>query len=165
MAMSTIASRLEKAAGSIPELRKLRGKGGIYALEVADRTEDGRVTMFRVRVHYAPGSVDCWANDVRIALGTRDLPSTKCRVTTNKSTPPTRYYFEGSGWGHGVGLCQWGSLGMARAGYDYQDILAHYFPYSRIIRMVYDQPDETAVAGGAGESAAPSGSPRARPRG
>jgi stage II sporulation protein D len=152
MSMNSIASRLNKGAGAIPELRKLRGKGGIYALEVAEQDPAGRVTLFRVRVHYAPGSIDCWANDVRIALGTRDLPSTNCKVTTNKLSPPTRYYFEGGGWGHGVGLCQWGSLGMARAGYDYQDVLAHYFPYSRIIRMVYDRPEDAPVAGGDGES-------------
>ncbi len=34
----------------------------------------------------------------------------------------------GNGWGHGVGLCQWGARGMARAGMPYADILGHYFP-------------------------------------
>jgi stage II sporulation protein D len=35
---------------------------------------------------------------------------------------------EGSGRGHGVGLCQWGARGMALAGADAPTILAHYFP-------------------------------------
>jgi SpoIID/LytB domain protein len=35
--------------------------------------------------------------------------------------------FEGSGWGHGVGLSQWGALAMANQGKTYQQILAHYF--------------------------------------
>ncbi|MGE4159789.1 MAG: SpoIID/LytB domain-containing protein [Planctomycetota bacterium] len=39
---------------------------------------------------------------------------------------------EGSGWGHGVGLCQWGSDGMAKAGHRYKDILMHYFPGCRL---------------------------------
>lgn len=35
---------------------------------------------------------------------------------------------EGSGQGHGVGLCQLGAAGMARQGYGFQAILAHYYP-------------------------------------
>ncbi len=138
--MGTIAHRLDRAAGHMPELRKLRGKGGIRALEVAEQSADGRIVRFRVRVHLSPGSYEFWANDIRLAMGPNDLRSTKCKMTTNKVAPPSRYYFEGSGWGHGVGLCQWGSLAMARAGYDYQDVVSHYFPYSRIVRMTYDEP-------------------------
>jgi stage II sporulation protein D len=144
LARGTIAHRLEKAAKGIPELGRLRRRGRIYALEIADRAEHGRITRFRVRFDYDPGSAELWANDVRLALGPNQLRSTNCRIATNADK--SRYYFAGSGWGHGVGLCQWGSLGMARAGYDYQDILAHYFPYSRIIRMVYEENQGTEVA-------------------
>lgn len=35
---------------------------------------------------------------------------------------------EGAGFGHGVGLCQYGALEMAKRGYNYREILAHYFP-------------------------------------
>ncbi len=38
------------------------------------------------------------------------------------------FYFEGTGWGHGVGMSQYGAKGMAEAGFDYQTILLHYFP-------------------------------------
>jgi stage II sporulation protein D len=34
----------------------------------------------------------------------------------------------GAGWGHGVGLCQWGAVGRARAGQNYRTILTTYFP-------------------------------------
>jgi len=34
----------------------------------------------------------------------------------------------GSGWGHGVGLCQIGAVGMALQGFRYQEILGHYYP-------------------------------------
>jgi stage II sporulation protein D len=40
--------------------------------------------------------------------------------------------FEGSGWGHGVGLCQWGAYFMAKQGYSYEQILKHYFPGSEL---------------------------------
>ena len=35
---------------------------------------------------------------------------------------------EGSGWGHGVGLCQIGAAVMASKGYKYDEILQHYYP-------------------------------------
>ena len=35
---------------------------------------------------------------------------------------------DGSGWGHGVGLCQIGAAVMGARGYDYRQILSHYFP-------------------------------------
>lgn len=47
-----------------------------------------------------------------------------------------RFVFEGRGWGHGVGLSQWGAVGMAREGYDVRAILAHYFPGCEIGRMI-----------------------------
>ena len=37
---------------------------------------------------------------------------------------------EGKGWGHGVGLCQIGAAVMAAKGYDYKEILSHYYPDS-----------------------------------
>ena len=43
----------------------------------------------------------------------------------------------GAGWGHGVGLCQIGSLGMALSGKSSKDILRHYF-LSTTIEKLYD---------------------------
>ena len=39
---------------------------------------------------------------------------------------------EGRGSGHGVGMCQWGAEGMARAGFNYRDILSHYYPGTEV---------------------------------
>ena len=41
---------------------------------------------------------------------------------------PGRFVLTGAGWGHGVGLCQIGAAMMAGEGYDYRQILSHYFP-------------------------------------
>jgi stage II sporulation protein D len=46
-----------------------------------------------------------------------------------------RLVAEGSGAGHGVGLCQWGAVGRSRAGQDYQRILAAYFPGATLQRL------------------------------
>ena len=40
---------------------------------------------------------------------------------------PGRFVLTGAGWGHGVGLCQIGAAMMAGEGYDYRQILSHYF--------------------------------------
>lgn len=42
----------------------------------------------------------------------------------------------GAGWGHGVGLCQIGAAVMAREGYGYESILAHYYPGSALAANV-----------------------------
>jgi stage II sporulation protein D len=47
----------------------------------------------------------------------------------------TRLVAEGSGAGHGVGMCQWGAVGRSRAGQDYQRILAAYYPGATLQRL------------------------------
>lgn len=44
----------------------------------------------------------------------------------------TVFLLDGRGWGHGVGLSQWGAEGYARHGYAYQAILAHYYPHTTL---------------------------------
>lgn len=46
-----------------------------------------------------------------------------------------RIVAEGGGNGHGVGMCQWGAVGRARAGFSYQAILGAYFPGTEIRRL------------------------------
>lgn len=41
----------------------------------------------------------------------------------------------GAGWGHGVGLCQMGALGMALAGFSYPEILSHYYPNTTLTKI------------------------------
>jgi len=50
---------------------------------------------------------------------------------------PSHFHLKGAGWGHGVGLCQIGALGMALAGKSTNEILTHYFQ-STGLRKLYD---------------------------
>ena len=50
----------------------------------------------------------------------------KRAVDPARLASPT-FVVEGRGWGHGIGMSQYGALGFARAGYGYQKILAHYY--------------------------------------
>lgn len=43
------------------------------------------------------------------------------------NTTPTQYVFNGKGWGHGLGMSQWGAKGMAELGYNYKEILEYYY--------------------------------------
>ncbi|HEY6606681.1 MAG TPA: hypothetical protein VIZ44_10045, partial [Gaiellaceae bacterium] len=54
------------------------------------------------------------------ARGAAPLPASATFVVT------------GHGWGHGVGLSQWGAYGYAQKGFDYARIVLHYFPGTQI---------------------------------
>ena len=45
------------------------------------------------------------------------------------------FVFYGRGWGHGVGLCQWGAMAMAEQGYTAEKILTHYYPGTSVRRF------------------------------
>ena len=44
-------------------------------------------------------------------------------------------HFKGRGWGHGVGMCQWGAFAMAKKRYNYKQILNHYYPGAKIVKL------------------------------
>ena len=48
---------------------------------------------------------------------------------------PERFILHGAGWGHGVGLCQIGAAVMGDMGYDYKDILLHYYKGAELKRI------------------------------
>lgn len=48
-------------------------------------------------------------------------------------------YITGFGWGHGVGLCQWGAYGMALKGYNFKQILKYYYPGCEIKKIVWNK--------------------------
>lgn len=51
---------------------------------------------------------------------------------TPLSSATTAYYFSGVGWGHAVGMSQEGAMGMARAGFTYDQILTHYYTGTKV---------------------------------
>lgn len=59
------------------------------------------------------------------------------RSDTGISSEPRHFgvfVFDGRGWGHGVGMSQWGAYNMARQGYSYEDILLHYYKRAVVSR-------------------------------
>ena len=72
-----------------------------------------------------------WSGDVRIASGP-GAPPDPC-------SPPSEFTVTGTGYGHGVGLSQWGALGQAREGRTAEQILSHYYPNTRVEQMAQAQ--------------------------
>ena len=108
--------------------------GGGASLEVLSRTKSGRAR--EVAVEGADGRRRALsASRLRAALGTRVLPSTWFEARDRGDAVALR----GRGWGHGVGLCQWGAKGMADAGYSATEILEHYYTGATVER-IYNRP-------------------------
>ncbi len=80
------------------------------------------------------GWVRIKAAQVRQAAGTRTIPSLLIhRMQFDCPDPtPASLTVQGSGLGHGVGLCQWGARGMAIAGHDARAILLFYYPGTQV---------------------------------
>lgn len=85
-----------------------------------------------LRLNLGGETIEIRANDFRNFIGNTDLKSTK--ITRIKKRR-IGYQFEGRGFGHGVGLCQYGAKAMAERGKNYRQILAHYFPGADLVRI------------------------------
>lgn len=101
--------------------------GDILGFEPTKRDPfSGRILELRVKG--SKGSADILAKDFRRIVGTDTVRSTNFKV----SLVGGYVAFEGLGWGHGVGLCQWGAYYMSRAGKKAAEILYFYYPGSKI---------------------------------
>ncbi len=65
--------------------------------------------------------------NLRKTLGYQRLKGTRAHFKTDRGELPSRLIFEGGGWGHGVGMCQWGAFEMGR-NHGYRELLRHYYP-------------------------------------
>jgi stage II sporulation protein D len=100
--------------------------GAIRHLEPIERSATGRITL--LKISHKSGETVMRGTDFRLALGPEVIRSTRFTVQTRDG----RALFNGQGWGHGVGLCQWCSQGMAELGYDYEAILTHYYQGAKL---------------------------------
>jgi stage II sporulation protein D len=115
---------------SAADLAKAVGlPGKVTAARIAERTPSGRAA----RVELAGGGRTALLTgaDLRQRLGWSRLPSLAFELSEKKGV----FTFEGRGQGHGAGLCQWGAAGMAREGKGYREILEHYYPATRVVKM------------------------------
>lgn len=112
---------LDEVSGS---LRKAgySGVGKIKDIIAGPRDDSGRLTGLKILG--SNKEIDIAAKDFRNAIGPNVIRSTNFSVTISAQD----VVFEGVGWGHGVGMCQWGGYFMAKQGYSYKQILQYYYP-------------------------------------
>jgi stage II sporulation protein D len=122
---SEITARL---ASSSPEFSAL---GVVQSISIAEKTRSGRVV--RLRLTGSSGeSREVLGERFRLAVGGNLIRSTdfKLRETENEMI-----FENGRGFGHGLGLCQWGMEGLAKQGKTAAEILGFYYPGSTLTRL------------------------------
>ena len=115
---------LDVRLGELTELLRRGGVevGVVSAIEVTERTPSLRASVVTVRG--TRGAARLRGNDLRRIVGFETLKSTLFAVAVDGESA----HFAGRGYGHGVGLCQWGAKGMAEQGHTARRILEFYYP-------------------------------------
>jgi stage II sporulation protein D len=93
------------------------------------------------------------ASALRTLLGLDVLKSTFFTVSQDAESVT----FTGKGYGHGVGMCQFGANGMAKAGIGYRDILARYYTGVSLVQLYETLPEGNASTGTASTGTASTG--------
>ncbi len=116
------------------------GIGPVLSLTPAQTTPTGRAVTLRVQGVQGVKLVD--AATLRQALNLRStwFQATPAYAPEASLTPiaqpiPATFDISGRGYGHGLGMSQWGAYDLARAGYGYQQILAYYYQHTTLAQL------------------------------
>lgn len=121
------------------KLEKILGIGDIKEIKIEERDSSGRVKKlkillkngkmiyftghsFRMKINYKIGKL--------AFLNPLVIPGTNFSLQRIGKD----IIFTGNGYGHGVGMCQWGAREMAEKGFNYKQILSHFFPLLKITK-------------------------------
>lgn len=129
---------VEYSRNEVSDLIRTRSEidfGTIQELIPIERGPSGRIKRLRV-VGSKREMIIGKELIIRKWLSSSHLKSSAFTVIWNGD----KLTLKGSGWGHGVGLCQIGAAVMASKGYGFQTILGHYYPGSELLPMVDDAP-------------------------
>ena len=111
--------------------RGLQHLGSIARIDVVERTPAGRPIHLKITDTQGQ-SYELASESFRIAVGADKMRSTDCTIRIRG-----RYVelTNGHGFGHGIGLCQWGAQGLAKRGRQAAEILRFYYPGSTLARV------------------------------
>ena len=123
---------------NLPAVAGVRGEDIrlVRDIRVARRTPSGRVDQLAIALGGPEIKVDGLAirQVLRPSSGELLRSNAFTLAATGSGGRVTHLSVDGMGAGHGVGMCQWGAVGRARAGQGFQQILAAYFPGTRVGR-------------------------------
>ncbi|MDI7246562.1 MAG: SpoIID/LytB domain-containing protein [Bacillota bacterium] len=100
---------------------------GITGMTIARRGPSGRAQTITIR--HSGGDVTIGGNDLRVAL---DPMRMRSNFITSLEVRDGQVRMSGKGFGHGVGMSQWGAHNMAKAGRRHEEICTYYFKDVRV---------------------------------
>jgi stage II sporulation protein D len=110
------------------KLNKL-GVGEINDIKILDTTPSGRVASLSIQGEN--GNVMVSGQDFRNLIGNTRIKSLLFDIVENENY----FHIKGKGFGHGVGMSQYGSYGMAISKYNFEDILKYYYKDIDLVRI------------------------------
>jgi stage II sporulation protein D len=130
--------------GRVESVRVVGTEGETVVRRDAIRSRLGglRSNLFVVSPYLGPGmnrAVSESLGDATAAAESTARPADAGSDSPNASDgglpprAPSYFFFQGAGWGHGVGMCQTGAAGMADAGFGAREILAQYYPRNEVV--------------------------------
>lgn len=133
--------RWTKPLDELSLLNSFREIGGVNSIQPLQTTSTGRLT--KVLVRGPEGELRLGAGELRARLGLRSTfvkfeqappaPAPLEALGDWLGLPPApRLLAIGRGYGHGVGMSQWGAYGMAQQGQEFSHILRHYYSGTRL---------------------------------
>ena len=116
------------------------GPGRLLDIEIVEKTREGRVRdlllVFEEESFIITGDRIRWAfcspEDSMEILKSSYF---SLGVVRDGQGEISEVILHGRGFGHGVGMCQWGALRMAELGFTYEEILRHYYPGTDIVTL------------------------------
>ncbi|HXV17895.1 MAG TPA: SpoIID/LytB domain-containing protein [Gemmatimonadaceae bacterium] len=135
--LGSVTPAVEPPVAASPSAPQL-SLGRITGFHVEGRTPSDRVSA--VSIQTERGNYVVRGNDVRFVLRTPGGGLLSSTYFTAETTPDGQggiasLVIRGGGNGHGIGMCQWGAIGRARAGQDYRTILTTYYPGTTVSRV------------------------------
>ncbi len=125
-----------EATVTAAEIKDALAKQNTPVAEVIDiraekKDKDGRAHEIIIKSSYIEKRVD--AADFRVWVDPMRIKSN--RFTKIFKNANGDFVFKGKGWGHGVGMCQYGMKYLGELGYNYKDILEYYYPSSNVVKL------------------------------
>lgn len=119
MAKEFIQERLKRAGYGI----------NIVSILITERDENGRILkmVFKGR----DTNIELTGNKFRLLMDPNIIRSTNFEIVLDGKL----FKFYGKGWGHGIGMCQWGAYNMAKNDWKAEEILGYYYPETDITRL------------------------------
>lgn len=100
--------------------------GTVTNIVPVKRGDSGRITALRLEGSDRTVTIE-QELPIRRAFGMLRSSAFTVDIYRDDAGKPVVFAFFGAGWGHGIGLCQVGAVGLATSGWDYEKILTYYY--------------------------------------